>query len=188
MSERKNKKDKLAPEHKILIFNLLGSGYKQKAVVERILTMTGVKITVDAVGYYKRKYPEKILEAAKRWEARLECVELTDQIRRLLIRQDMVYDLIKPENMWHKEMTAYGERWKGNHLAVNKILDSMHEEIDGKRLALTGAKANENPTITMLHKFVVNIENKTNDEIEEFINKCIFETRRINLTKFLGEG
>ena len=116
MSERKNKKDKLSPEHKFLIFNLLGTGYKQKAVVERILTNTGVKITVKTVGYYKRKYPEKVREAAKQWEARLECVELADKIRRLLIRQNMVYDLIDKKHMWREEQTAYGTKLIGNHL------------------------------------------------------------------------
>lgn len=186
---KKNNKAKLSEEHKQLIFNMLGAYFNQKEVINYLQTELDINVTRQAVNYYKRKYPTKIQESRDKFNELIKFIPISNKIYRMKKRQEMFNDL--EDHQWRRELTAYGTKLIGSHPIMNQILEAAFEEMggkDNKRLMITGPNLNENPVINHLHKFVLDIDNRTNEEIAKFITESVFETRRINLSKSIGEG
>ncbi len=145
MANNKNKK-KLKPEHKAIIIKMLGAFYKSKEIIDYLKKDYGVKITLANVNYYKNHKRDDIREARKIFLKDIEILPVSDKAYRILIRQKLVDELIKEKNLWskHYSVTTGNVTYQTpNHLIVNKILDSVRDELEPKGSSPTDSNEKE---------------------------------------------
>lgn len=133
MANKKNKK-KLKSEHKAIIIKMLGAYYTSKEIIDYLKKDYGVEISLANINYYKNHKKEDIREARKNFLKDIEVLPVADKAHRILLRQKLVDELIKEDNLWGKHYSGTGNitHKTANHLIVNKILDSVRDELESK--------------------------------------------------------
>lgn len=143
MTGKKNTKNKLDSNSKAIIINMLAAYYSNKEIVDYFKEELGLKITSANVSFYRKHKKKEIQIARVEFHKTVECLPVAQKVYRIQLRQKLIDDLLKNDRLWSIEKTKYGHRYKSNHLVINKILDSVREEMEPKKLAVadsTGKK------------------------------------------------
>ena len=156
MKNSDGKKYKLSGEHKEFIINKLALHCGQAEIVEAIKEAYNIDISPQGVDHYKKNYERD-------WRARREYINkhiaeiepFADKSLRVQQRGELIRDLVK--HLWFEDVKMKGntviydvdgraERFKlkGNHDVINKLLDSIHKEIEPFKIAHTNSTG-ENP-------------------------------------------
>ena len=120
---------------KDLILSLLATNHKQIEVPGIVKDYSGIVISRQLVTYYKSACTEDIARIREEYVKNLmNLVPIANLVRRALIRQRLVDDLLKPEKLWRSVPVWYrgecvGSKLEGSHETINKILDSQAAEM-----------------------------------------------------------
>jgi len=156
-------KNKLDAEHKELIVKMLAAYYAPKEIIKYLNDNYGIKIDPSNVTYYKNNKREDIREARKNFLNDLEILPVSDKAHRILERQNLIKDLKK--RLWNPIYSAKtGEiiKYEGVHHIINKILDSVQNELEPIKHSLTDIKGKED----LLAKYI-----QRGEELAEIYHK-----------------
>ena len=70
-----------------------------------------------------------------------EIEPFADKANRVKQRGDLIRD-IEEKGLWYTIVTKFGEHKKGNHGAINDLLDSIHRELEPFKIAPTDPSGN----------------------------------------------
>ena len=154
MAKKNIHKNKLSGEHKQLIINMLGSFFNNKEIIDHFKAEFDIEITGGNVSYYKKHKIPEILEARKKFQKTIVYTPVAQKTWRLRVRQRLIDNLLKEENLWCEEDTKYGTRKKGNHNHINNILDSAREELEPRKVSLTDPTGEKDMAVKMVEAIV----------------------------------
>ena len=146
MAKNKTHQKKLSGADKQLMINMIGGFFENQEIVDHFQEEYGIKITGQNVSYYRKHKKPEIREARKKFQESIVYLPVAQKTWRLRVRQYLIDNLLKDENLWCKEyglekkgddITLKLLRKKGNHNHINNILESAQEELEPKRLAFT---------------------------------------------------
>lgn len=137
MAKKGNTRHKLSDLHKEIIINMLAAFFEGHEIRKHLKEQFGVTVKAPTITYYKRQYVDEILEARREYNRFLGVTPIANKTNRIRIRQNLVDDLLQEGNLWCHEQTKFGMKKKGNHNHVNKILDSVQNELEPNKIAVT---------------------------------------------------
>ncbi len=158
MAKKESEKYKLSGKHKEFVINKLALHCGQTEIAEAVKDEFDIDVTKQCIDYYKREYEEEWRKKREYFNKHIAEIEpFADKSLRVQKRGELVRDL--DENLWTEtamvknDQVVYDKndnpvmlKTFGNHEKINKLLDSIHKELDPDKLALvdpTGKKQYE---------------------------------------------
>lgn len=149
MTEKKQTTPKLKGIHKDFIISKLALYCGVTEIAEALKAEFDINVTPQAVEYYKREYEQEWKDKRKYFNAHIAEVEpFADKINRIKMRGDLIRDL--NDNLWTEEPLIKNNRTirdddnnpimlkvSSNHVNINRLLDSIHKELEPSKIALT---------------------------------------------------
>lgn len=143
------KKFKLSGEHKDYVISKLALYCGTSEIAESLKIDFDVDITPQGVDYYKQNYEDEWRERRKYFNAHIAEVEpFAAKINRIKKRGDLIRDL--DDNLWTEEPLIKNNvkirdddnnpimiKGSPNHINVNRLLDSIHKELEPQKIAQT---------------------------------------------------
>ena len=137
MPKKDSEKYKLSGEHKEFILNKLALHCGQTEIVKAIKANFNIDICVQGVDYYKREYEKEWREKRDYFNKHIAEIEpFADKSLRVQKRGDLIRDIID-KGLWYTVFGKFGDHEKGNHGAINDLLDSIKKEIEPFKIAQT---------------------------------------------------
>ncbi|HEA19633.1 hypothetical protein LCGC14_1125860 [marine sediment metagenome] len=137
MPKKDSEKYKLDGIHKEYILNKLALHCGQTEIVKAIKTNFGIEISVQGIDYYKREYEKEWREKRSYFNKHIAEIEpFADKSLRVQKRGELIRD-IEDEGLWYTVFGKFGDHKKGNHGAINDLLDSIKKEIEPFKIAQT---------------------------------------------------
>lgn len=120
--------NKLQPEQQDMLLNLFASRHTVEYIKNFFFDWCEIDLSDNMVNYYRYKYREAIYE---RRTNLMRSVPICDRAYRQLCRQMLIDNILNQERLWREERDKNGDVvMKGNHTAVNQILDSAAKDQD----------------------------------------------------------
>lgn len=142
MPKTEEQKFKLDGEHKQFVINKLAMHCGQTEIVEAIKKEYDVVISVQGIDYYKKKYETEWREQRAYFNLNIAEIEpFADKANRVKARGDLIRD-IEEKGLWYTVFGKFGDYDKGNHGAINDLLDSIHKELEPFKIAPTDPSGN----------------------------------------------
>jgi hypothetical protein len=132
---------KLNGTQKALVIQMLADFKGNNEIIEYFKSEYDIDLTSAAITHYKHKNENDIIEVRKNLSERILAIPIANKIFRVELRQKLVADIMD-KGLWYTITNKYGEHKKGNHGAVNEILDSVKSELEPDKLALTDPSGN----------------------------------------------
>ncbi len=137
MTKKKEEKFKLNGIHKEYVINRLALHCGLTEIAESLKIDFDVDVTPQAIEYYKREYEEEWREKRSYFNKHIAEIEpFADKAQRVQKRGDLIRD-IEEKGLWYTLITQFGKHEKGNHGAINDLLDSIKKEIEPFKIAQT---------------------------------------------------
>jgi hypothetical protein len=144
--------NKLSAEHKAVVIKLLGSFETPSKVAAYIFEKYNIGVSVQNVSAYANRYPDEIKSVREKFLSDMELLPIVSKGYRIKIRQNLVFDIMGNPNkdfaddkLWLEEANTAGVviRRRGNHSIVNDLLDSVRDELEPRRVALTNPNGDQ---------------------------------------------
>ena len=139
---------KLSGQQKALVIKLLGSYFTVTETIEILKNEYDIELTYGAVYWYWKHHHPAILEEREKFDKDVEILPITQKKYRLATRQKLVKVLEK--HLWReKPLMRAGKmvvdkngnakiyKLTGNHVVINKLLDSAQKEMEPMKVELT---------------------------------------------------
>lgn len=140
------KKFKLAGIHKEFIINKLALHCGTTEIAESLKTEFDIDITPQGIDYYKQNYEDEWRKRREYLNKHIAEVEpFADKVKRVQERGDLIRD-IEDEGLWCIVPGKFGEYKKGNHGAINALLDSIQKELEPQKIAQTDPSGEKEAT------------------------------------------
>lgn len=137
MPKSDEQKFKLEGIHKEFILNKLALHCGQTEIVEAIKEEFGIEISVQGIDYYKREYEEEWRKKRDYFNKHIAEIEpFADKSLRVQKRGELIRN-IEEKGLWYTIFGKFGDYEKGNHGAINDLLDSIHKELEPNKVAWT---------------------------------------------------
>jgi len=184
MSHSKNTAPKLSKRHKLIIIRLLAAFESVKDIVNHLKVHYDQTVTERLIYWYEENRQEEIEKEREELNNQLQAIPIANKFKRLQIRDKLLNMLMKNlENNIGKE----GK----DPLIINRILDSVHKEMEPFRTTLTSPTEQlgfialeEKPG----YKFVTNyLKTLSDEEIKKFSKITTRKSVLEELAKTEGE-
>jgi len=132
MPNEKKTQKKLNAQHKAILIGMIAAYYENREIIQYFRDEYGISLAGSSVHHYRThsKWAEAIWEARKDFRKTVGILPVSQKAYRIRVRQQLIYDLLKEDHLWCTEITKYGVKYRGNHHNINKILDSIREELE----------------------------------------------------------
>lgn len=154
MANSTAKKYKLNGEHKEFVINKLALHCGVTEIAEALKSEFGVDVTPQNIAFYKKNYETEWRKQREYFNLNIAEIEpFADKANRVLQRGELIRDLMK--HLWLEDVKIKNNvilrdgdnkielfKLKGNHDVINKLLDSIHKELEPDKLALTDPSGN----------------------------------------------
>ncbi len=137
MTNSDEPKFKLKGEHKDFIISKLALHCGQTEIAAAVKDEFGIDMSKQNVDYYKRKYEKEWRKKRDYFNKHIAEIEpFADKSLRVQQRGDLIRDIVD-KGLWYTVFGKFGDYEKGNHGAINDLLDSINKELEPRKLALT---------------------------------------------------
>jgi len=154
MPKDKIHQKKLSGPDKQLMINMIAAFFENQDIVDHFQEEYGIKITGQNVSYYRKNKKPEIIEARKKFQEAIVYIPVAQKTWRLRVRQRIIDNLLKDENLWKKEPVKDGVKYKGAHNVINNILDSAREELEPRKVSLTDPTGEKDMAVKMVEAIV----------------------------------
>lgn len=160
MADSTNKKFKLDGEHKEYVINKLALHCGVTEIAESLKEEFGIDITPPGIAYYKREWEKEWRKQREYFNKHIAEIEpFADKSLRVQKRGDLIRNIVD-KGLWYTIKTAFGEHNKGNHGAINDLLDSIHKELEPNKHAWTDPSGEHAAEVVVILPAVIGPDGK----------------------------
>lgn len=142
---------KLNGAQKQLLIQMLADFASNKDILAYFNDEYKISLSSGTITHYRKTKEKEIIEIRKMLGDRMLAIPLANKFKRIELREQLIRDILahttkgsdKVESrLWHTIKNKYGSYKKGNHGAVNDLLDSIKAELEPKKFAMTDPEGN----------------------------------------------
>lgn len=138
MSVEKTTAPKLTEEHKQVIKQMLATFEPVNDIVDYLKDEYDVDVSSRLIYYYSKEHHKDIEKIRLELNIKFEAIPIANKFNRIQTRQGLVDDLLA--NLWYEDTKG---KQKGNHTAINQLLDSTQKELEPFKIAQTDSEGHD---------------------------------------------
>jgi hypothetical protein len=139
---------------------MLAGFISNEEIIQYFKSEYDISLTSAAITYYKNNYEDDIVKARGKLMEKVLSIPIANKFYRIKLRQQLIRNIID-EGLWCEIETKHGSHKKGNHGAVNTILDSVQTEMEPKKFSMTDPSGEKQQSpVLILPEVVVPEEEK----------------------------